>query len=217
MIAALFSCARPRIFSNALFSSGTILSLALASMGWDVIATDLQDVISAVLSPNISRNRANLPPGSGAIEVRALDWTVPPDSWLWDNPNVIASQQRGLPLNARRETQVPILHPPFDLIISSDTLYLAELVTPLMRSLHEVSRLCVSASPEARAPPIYLCVERRDPGMMDRALTEAKEVWNFKVERVPHKRLAKAMEKGGARWEKGEWDDVEIWKLILQT
>ncbi len=186
-------------------------------MGWDVIATDLQDVISAVLSPNISRNRANLPPGSGAIQVRLLDWTIPPDSWLWDNPNVIASQHRDPPEYPAQDNQNPILRPPFDLIISSDTLYLAELVTPLMRSLHEVSRLSVSASPEARAPPIYLCVERRDPGMMDRALSEAKEVWNFKVERVPHKRLAKAMEKGGARWGKGEWDDVEIWKLNLQT
>lgn len=184
-------------------------------MGWNVIATDLQDVVAAVLSPNISRNRANLPPGSAAIEVRVLDWTVPPDSWLWNNSNVIASQH--LDVSAHPVWEAPTLHPPFDLIISSDTLYLAELVTPLMRSLHEVSRLSISASPEAPAPPIYLCVERRDPRMMDCALSEAKEVWNFKVERVPHKKLSKAMEKGGVRWGKGEWDDVEIWKLVLQT
>ena len=191
-----------------------LLSLALASMGWDVIATDLQDVISSVLSPNISRNGAHLPLGSGAIEVRVLDWTVPPDQWVWDDPNIIASQQfEKLPSTGQDS---PILGPPFDLILSSDTLYLAELVTPLMRSLHRLSRLSVSVSAEARAPPVYLCLERRDPGLTDRALTEAKEVWNFKVERVSHKKLVKAMEKGGARWERGEWDDVEIWKLVLQ-
>ncbi|TBU50909.1 hypothetical protein BD309DRAFT_995977 [Dichomitus squalens] len=193
-----------------------LTALALASMGWDVIATDLQDVISSVLTPNISRNRAHLPPGSGAIEARVLDWTVPPDQWLWDDPKTIASQQLEKPSNAGQHNPI-LLQPPFDLIISSDTLYVAELVTPLMRSLHTLSRLSVSTSAEARAPPVFLCVERRDSGLTDRALSEATETWGFKAERVSHKRLAKAMEKGGARWQRGDWDGVEIWKLVLKT
>lgn len=189
--------------------------LALASTGWDVIATDLEDVISAVLSSNVSRNGAQLPPSSGGIEVRILDWTVPPDQWVWDDPKSISSHCVEKPPIA--DYQRPILAPPFDLIISSDTLYSAALVTPLLRALHELCKVSIASSPEARSPPIYLCVERRDPGLIDHALSEARESWKFKVERVPHRRLAKAMEKGGARWEKGEWDDVEIWKLSLQS
>ncbi|RDX56633.1 hypothetical protein OH76DRAFT_1369514 [Lentinus brumalis] len=203
---------RPRVIE---LGSGIGLSaLALASIGWDVIATDLPDVISAVLSSNISRNRVQLPPSSGGIEVRVLDWTVPPDLWVWDNPQSIASHcvEKSLAVH-----QHPILAPPFDLIISSDTLYSAALVTPLLRALHELCKVSIASSPEVRSPPIYLCVERRDPGLMDHALSEARDTWKFKVERVPHKRLARAMDKGGARWEKGEWDDVEIWKLSLHT
>ncbi|RPD66269.1 hypothetical protein L226DRAFT_193464 [Lentinus tigrinus ALCF2SS1-7] len=203
---------RPRVIE---LGSGIGLSaLALASMGWDVIATDLQDVISAVLSSNVTRNGAQLPPSSSGIEVRILDWTVPPDLWVWDDPHSIAShcvQKPSYPVHHR-----PILAPPFDLIISSDTLYSAALVTPLLRTLHELCKVSIASSPEARSPPIYLCVERRDPGLIDRALSEAQNSWKFKVERVPHKRLARAMEKGGARWGKGDWDDVEIWKLSLQ-
>lgn len=183
-------------------------------MGWDVLATDLQDVISSVLSSNISRNRPQMSPSSGAIEVRVLDWSVPPDQWVWDDCTRIASQvvQKYSP-TARHS---PILAPPFDLIISSDTLYTADLVTPLLRTLHELCKVSIS-SPEARSPPIYLCVERRDPGLINRALSEARNRWNYQVEIVPHKRLAKAMAKGGAHWEMGDWDGVEIWKLTLHT
>ena len=184
-------------------------------MGWDVIATDLKDAISTVLASNISRNRPQLPSSSGAIEVRVLDWTVPHDQWVWDDSTRIASLHGEKPSSTAQQN--PILVPPFDLIVSSDTLYSADLVTPLLRTLHELCKVSIASSPEARSPPIYLCVERRDPGLMDLALSEAKTRWSFKLERIPHKRLAKAMEKGGARWEKGEWDDVEIWKLSLQT
>ncbi|KAI0748253.1 hypothetical protein C8Q80DRAFT_1170895 [Daedaleopsis nitida] len=202
---------RPRAIE---LGSGIGLSaLVLASMGWDVIATDLQDTISAVLASNISRNRSQLPPNSGAIEVRVLDWTVSPDHWVWDDLNTIASPH--VEKASCMAHQSSILGPPFDLIISSDTLYSAELVTPLLRALRELCNVSISSSPEVRPPPIYLAIERRDPEFIDRALSEATNFWDFKVERVPHKKVAKAMEKGGVCWERGAWDGVEVWKLSI--
>ena len=185
-------------------------------MGWDVVATDLEDVINPVLAPNIARNRGSLPPAAGRIDVRVLDWTLLPDQWAWNDPNKIASTLciEGQSLHDPQQT---ILAPPFDLIISSDTLYSVELVTPLLRTLHSLCKCSIESSPDTRPPPVYLCLERRDPSLIDRALSEARDNWDFKLERVPPKRLAKAMEKGGARWEKDQWDGVELWEMILRT
>ncbi|KAI0375025.1 hypothetical protein BV20DRAFT_1010906 [Pilatotrama ljubarskyi] len=201
---------RPRAVE---LGSGIGLSaLALASMGWDVIATDLHDVVSTVLSGNISRNLTQLPPDSGTVQVRELDWTVPPDQWRWDHPDIIASTQVATPPSEAQ--QGPILGPPFDLIVTSDTIYSVALVTPLLRALHG---LCRSPLPEARCPPVYLCLERRDPALVDHALSQARDPWGFRVERISLKKLAKAIEKAGARWDKSDWEDVEIWKLSLRS
>ncbi|KAI0362249.1 hypothetical protein OH77DRAFT_1441621 [Trametes cingulata] len=201
---------RPRAID---LGSGIGLSaLALASMGWDVIATDLHDVVSTVLSGNVSRNLTQLPPDSGTVQVRELDWTVTPDQWRWDHPHIIASSQAQDSITEAQ--QGSILGPPFDLIITSDTIYSTALVTPLLRALHG---LCHSSSPEVRCPPVYLCLERRDPALVDYALSQARDTWNFKVERIPSKKLAKAIEKAGARWDKSDWEDVEIWKLTSRS
>lgn len=117
----------------------------------------------------------------------------------------------------RHEEDQTHLAPPFDLIISADTLYLSSLADPLLRSLHALSVQSIQASSSNRPPPIYLCVERRDPILMDRTLSDANHVWNFTVERVPHKKVAKAMQKGGIRWPKHEWEGIELWKLSLRV
>lgn len=184
-------------------------------MGWDVIATDLDDVIHTVLAPNISRNRAHLPPTAGVIDIRVLDWSVPPDRWVWDNPDRIACQN--LENSRLLEPQQLPLAPPFDLVLSSDTLYSSELVTPLLRTLHGVCTYSLNASPEARRPQVFLCIERRDPALIDRAISEARDIWNFKSERISHRRVTKAMEKGGAQWDRSQWDGIEIWKLVLRS
>jgi len=158
------------------------LRLVLASMGWNVIATDLPGVIAAVLDTNISQNSANL---TGNVHVAELDWT-------WDVDRVT--------------TAVKL---PFDMIISADTVYSPDIIQPLLRTIHAVS---VSSAP--RRPLIYLAVERRDPALIDRALSEARETWGFRVERVPHKKLVKAMAKAALHWDREDWDGVEIWKLV---
>lgn len=192
--------------------SHVLLRLALCSTGWDVLATDLPDVISGVLESNIARNASHLPVGSGNVQVRALDWTVPPEQWVWDHGTFIGllgGPQRPQP------DHIETFGPPFDLIISSDTLYAADIVHPLFRTLHALSTLSVKTG--HRPTPAYLAIERRDPALIDRALTDAVTTWGFATERVPHRKVAKALEKGGAKWDKDDWDGVEIWKLTLKA
>ena len=59
-------------------------------MGFDVLATDLPDVVSSVLAQNVARNSGSLPPDCGAVQVRILDWTVAPEQWVWDDAAAIA-------------------------------------------------------------------------------------------------------------------------------
>jgi len=64
---------------------------------------------------------------------------------------------------------------------------------------------------------VYLCIERRDPALLDRALAEAKDVWGFTATRIGHGRVSRAMEKAGLKWTKEDWAEVEIWKLKLKN
>jgi hypothetical protein len=184
----------------------------LAVLGWDVLATDMSNVIATVLSHNVVQNAAALPADSGCIEIRELDWSVPPEKWIWDNDNVIASasSQSAKLLSIQEQSSLHLPGPPFDLIVTSDTIYSPELAQPLLRTLHA---LCNTSRASARCPPIYLCIERRDPALIDRTLAEAREVWGFTVVRVPHRKVVKAMDKGGVKWDQEEWEGVEIWKL----
>jgi len=102
--------------------------------------------------------------------------------------------------------------PPFDLIVTSDTVYISQLVQPLLRTIHTLASL---SSAGGKSPWILLCFERRDPLLIDRTLNDAHHIWGFKLERIPHKKLAQAMDKAGLKWDRGDWDGVELWKLKL--
>jgi hypothetical protein len=169
------------------------------------------------LDQNIKANLSALSesPDSGKVEIRELDWTVLPESWNWENPTSVTSS----PSADHTETeggeypeQVQ-LQPPFDLIITADTVYEVGLVVPLLRTLHALS--VSSHSLSQRYPFILLCIERRDPALLDHLLSEARNTWNFSADRVPRPKLAKCMERGGLNWERGEWDGIEIWRLRL--
>jgi hypothetical protein len=192
-----------------LFTSSDIYSLAVHALGWDVLATDTAHTISSVLSPNIASNYP-CPSSGGTIQIRELDWLVPPESWDWTNPIAVASTSSSTSSSVTRADDPTVLRPPFDLIISSDTIYVVELVQPFFRALHAA----VTAS---GSPSVYLCIECRDSALVDRALTEAKDVWGFTVTHVAHRRVSKAMEKGGLKWKKEDWDGVEIWRLKLKN
>jgi len=170
----------------------------MAKMGWIVYATDTPTVISAVLRPNVSRNVTK----PGSIHVRELDWTVEPEKFVWDDEQVIASPS--LPTRSSAGTV-----PRFDLILTADTVYEPELIQPLLRTLHT---LCRQSTPH---PPILVCLERRDPTLIDRMLLSAREDWRFQVERIPHRKVAKSLKEDGIEWSKDDWEGVEIWKFTL--
>ncbi|KAI0797884.1 hypothetical protein C8Q75DRAFT_739968 [Abortiporus biennis] len=190
-----------------------LTSLVMATLGWDVLATDLPDVIASVLFPNITRNLPTLPPGAGTIQVRSLDWLKLPEEWNWQDPVSIAPSS---PKTHEWLEEGEMLEPPFDLILSADTLYSPSLSEPLLRTLHALAMKSVKAT-SGHAPPVYICLERRDPILIDQVLADARDHWNFVTERIPHKKVAKALERGGLQWEREDWDGVEIWKLSMKT
>lgn len=202
------SARRPRVVE---LGSGIGLSaLALSAMGYDVLATDLPAVVSSVLADNISRNVSQLPLGHGTIQVRILDWSVPPEQWSWNDDTAVASP------DVRQEAgDAQTMGPPFDLIISSDTIYSPDIISPLFRTVHALTRMSLISSPSSRPPPVYICLERRDPTLINRSLSNAENMWGFTLDRVPHKKLVRAMEKGGVTWDKVDWEGIEIWKLTL--
>ncbi|KAF6765124.1 hypothetical protein DFP72DRAFT_840068 [Ephemerocybe angulata] len=175
--AARFAATNPRALE--LGSGIGFTALALASLGWDVLATDTRNVVQSVLDSNIQANLTALPQSAGSIETRELDWTVPPDSWCWDNP---------LSVTSLADSPSPgLLQPPFDLIISADTVVLARAGNP-------------TAANE----------------LVDTLFAEARDTWGFSVDRVPSTKLAKSLDKGGLKWSRSDWEDVEVWKLRLR-
>ena len=179
-------------------------------MGWDVLATDLPDVIDSVLARNVARNLANLPLDSGTIQIRALDWSIPPSEWTWEHQSVIASTTAA---TAPSERDSQLLAPPFDLIITSDTVYSTHLVEPLLQALAHLFTISVirTSAQKARYPPLYVCIERRDPTLVEQFLASARRT--FSVTRIPPRKVSEAMEKNGLVWVKEDWEGMEIWSF----
>ena len=155
------------------------LPLCLKSKGYEVIATDIPQVIESVLNRNINDGLAVI--GDGAIEVIPLDWTQ--------------VSSNGLPplLKGRK----------IDMITTSDTFYAPHLLGPLLETLRALSLESTTQ------PVIYVGLERRDPGLIDKAMEEARDM-GLKLNRIDEGRITKLMVDAG--WEVEEWDDVEIWK-----
>ena len=182
-----------------------------------MLCTDVP-VVLPLLRENIAHNAPKLPYSSGAIQVRELDWTTPPEQWIWDDPRVVASPRTRECTSPVPDDETPasdpdfLLAPPFDLIITADTLYSPELVDPLLRTLRAL--IVVSTTLE-RSPQSFLALERRDPALIDGALKAASDKWGMVYKRVPHRRLAKALEKGGTTWLREDWEGVEVWEVAL--
>jgi protein N-lysine methyltransferase METTL21D len=167
-------------------------------------------VVLPILRRNIATNLSRLPSDTGRVVVCELDWTVSPERWRWDDNDVIASNVQ----HSESPTLQDVtnnLRPPFDLIVTADTIYHPDLAQPLLRTLHHLA----SASPSAK---IFIALERRDPTLVDAVLNSARNDWSFELEQVPRRKLAKALERrAGARWGQEDWDGVEVWKLSAST
>jgi hypothetical protein len=179
-----------------------------------VLATDVPPVLE-LLRHNVEQNVAALPWSTGRIDIRELDWTVLPESWTWNNPSTIATHGTVAENSASAH-----VHPHFDLVITADTLYQPTLTQPLLRSLHHLITMTSSSFPptsdsSSSRTRCYVALERRDPALIDAALNSAQQEFGFTCDRVPPRKLAKAMKEAALNWEKDDWDGVEIWELSL--
>jgi hypothetical protein len=185
------------------------LPLCLVAWGWDVIATDIEPVVSTVLTPNAADGldvirremaRRGTLASVGSIIPLELDWldyvaadTPPHDP---DHPD-------------------PLQGDYLDLIITTDTLYAPSLTQPLWSTLTHFSNLSRSRHPKGKSPELLLALENRDPGMIDQALDVGRAMgWILK--RVPDTRVQKGVEKAAWGWSRAEWEGVEVWKGRLE-
>ncbi|KAK9894515.1 hypothetical protein P389DRAFT_197804 [Cystobasidium minutum MCA 4210] len=159
-------------------------SILLAASGYDTVATDIPILTEGILSRNIQANKKQLAyiPSSGSIECHALDWMTSPEDW-----------------------PVPLREESFDLIFSSDSIYQAALVQPLLRTIHALClQSCAPApcstsntplqapSSPARSPDIYIAYEHRDDAQYTSFTSQAEEM-GFKIKIVPKGKIAKAV------------------------
>ncbi|KAG9318784.1 hypothetical protein JVU11DRAFT_884 [Chiua virens] len=195
---------QPRPRAIELGSGVGLTALVLSALGYDVLATDTPHVCNSVLRHNITANRPHLPANAGSIQVRELDWNVESDRWLWNDAMRITPG--GDASNNYETSAEDLLGPPFDLIISSDTLYDTSLVEPFFRTV----RALAASSLQIKPPMFFLALERRDPQLIDGALASAP----VPLMRVPMKKVRKALERGGIEWDTSEWEGVEIWRQV---
>jgi hypothetical protein len=193
--------------------------------------SDVPYILSSFTLPNTRQNLSALHSASSrlhppVVEARELDWTVPPSSWDWSrggNGSSISSDWKDPYTRAQREKAAaegttpkkeaaPIL-PPFDLIVTTDTIYHPSLLPALLSTLKHLSLLSLSTtcSPPSATPPILLALERRDPSLIDSALVEARS-WGFECKRIGGQRIGKSVERH-LGWTREDWEGVEVWKL----
>ena len=195
----LGSIGRKRIFE--LGSGIGYLSLVLASMGYEVIATDIEPVLSSVLEPNIREgirmlSSRRLQPGS--VSVRQLDWEE--YARLDLNPLTATGQFGHL-----------------DIVVMTDTIYHPPLIVPLFTTIRRLSVESAQSRSNPRSlgkpiyPTLYLALERRDSQMVDSALQTARDM-GFELKRVGHGRVAKAVRAAGCGWSDEIWAGIEVWK-----
>ncbi|KAF8610103.1 hypothetical protein BDV93DRAFT_483165 [Ceratobasidium sp. AG-I] len=178
-----------------------LTALVLASLGWDVIATDAHPSVLSLLNQNVRLNSPNL---SGTVHVRELDWTVPPDHWDWSHPTSISGPHSDIPPASPTA-------PTFDLILTADTLYTPNLTPHLLRTLQHLACPPIVENGTRMGTPIptYIALERRDPSLIDQALSHLPH-----ATRIPQRKLSKAMQSiGWTGWDPSDWSDVEIWKV----
>ena len=195
-------------------------SLVLASLGYRVTTTDISPSFEDVLVPNITNNTSSKVredgnelsggrAGWGKVVTAKLDWfdyigTVEEArtkalEWMTNNdPSPVSD-----PPSATTSPNVV----PYDMIITTDTLYSPLLTLPLLSTLRSFSLLSPSS-----CPPIYVALETRDPTLIAHSLDLAKEM-GFSLKKIAGGRVDKALGKSGWGWtDREEWEGIEIWK-----
>lgn len=190
----------------------------MTMLGFDVVATDLKVVIDTVLGRNMEGNSGcvkawgdeadvgGVAKGCGDATVRELDWFVDPDEWDWSGARAIAPRE-----GSKTDNDI-IIGPSFDLIVTADTLYRQDLVAPLLRTIKAIS---IQSRKGKRFPPVFVALERRDPEVIERALELAKEE-GFGCKKITDGKVRKCLDAVGFKWDKEDWEGVEIWRWIYK-
>ena len=176
------------------------LALVLASLGYDVIATDIGPALP-LLAENIDKNLYTLQQkvgydNVGSIQVLELDWE-----------EVSTSGRLPAALEAI---------PELSLIITTDTVYAPQLVEPLFHTISflsstrdDTSNQLAGLSPKRRAPTVVVGLERRDCALVDTALQRAAG-FGLDLKRVARPKLSKEVSRWD--WTMEDWEGIEVWK-----
>lgn len=191
-------------------------------MGYDVTTTDIEPPLSQVLRPNIERNTARF--ALGGITATDLDWcTFPSDALHHDSG--LPQDQHPPPESLEQWLR------PWDSIVTTDTIYHADLIEPLIKTLRTLSLLAASAkriysqsknpneTDEPSYPPVYVALENRDPKLVNNALDAAK-AHGFILKRISQSRVDKCLLKSGWSWDrdaKQDYDGIQLWKWRLAS
>ncbi|TXT09878.1 uncharacterized protein COLE_03812 [Cutaneotrichosporon oleaginosum] len=168
------------------------LALTLASLGYDVVTSDIEPVVSRVLAPNA----AAAPRGCGAIDAREIDWF-----------DAVRAAQAGEAGTEGRTESLALLDAQYDIVVTTDTIYAPEMTPALWAALERAA----APKPGRRTPTVYIGLERRDPRVVDAALEMGRQR-GCTMRRVAHARLVKALEKAGWQWADEDWEGIEVWK-----
>ncbi|KNZ62621.1 uncharacterized protein VP01_1247g3 [Puccinia sorghi] len=199
-----------------------LLSVSLSALGYTVLATDIEPTLTEILAPNVRQwMHGESSGGAGRISTCFLDWNLGPD-WrsieaafsggtdrfqgevpTSNHVNESHGAVSGAPLRTTLDTGSDEALP-IDLIVSADTVYAVELVSPLLVTISVLS----ARSP--KPPVIYIALERRDPCLINTFFQLAREM-GFKSVQVDASRLRKIVE--GMQWSEEDWEAVEVWKL----
>jgi hypothetical protein len=186
------------------------LSLVLASLGYDVVATDIPPVLDCVLGPNIADGLDRL---TRRVATPVVSGKAPARAARAEDKAVTAVADRVGGITVREldwlspDCGAAQIQP--DLIVTSDTIYHPALVPALFGTIARLSAASVSAG--KKPPAVYLCLERRDSRMVDSALFQAAS-FGIQLKRIGHGRVAKSVERAGWGWKEEDWEGVEVYK-----
>ena len=168
-----------------------LLALTLQSLGYDVLATDSAEAFS-LLERNVEKNRHSHP---SHLEAKVLDWFTQPSTWTWNTAP-----------GDNLQTPTP-LGPPFDLIVTTDTVYIEALFDPLLRTIKALAE-------GQKTPIILLALEERDHQSIEEFWRRSEEQ-GFTKKEIKIARLGKAV-KQYLGWKREDWQGVRVYELFVR-
>ncbi|BEJ16991.1 hypothetical protein CspHIS471_0603920 [Cutaneotrichosporon sp. HIS471] len=179
------------------------LALTVASLGYDVLTSDIEPVVSRVLAPNA----AAAPRGCGTIEAREIDWFDAVRAASEESGPSGSKEGGSTSGDPKASASLALLDAQYDLVVTTDTIYAPEMTPALWAALERAA----APRPGRRTPTVYIGLERRDPRVVDAAMEMGRQR-GCTMRRVAHGRVVKALERAGWHWGPDDWEGIEVWK-----